>query len=82
MGHFIESSLDQQCSRFIQQRLEEASEDEKQLLFVEILDESQKLMKDVFGNYVLQKMFEYGNPDQRKMLYGQLKGNMISLSCD
>jgi pumilio RNA-binding family len=36
-GHFIECSLDQQCSRFMQQRLEEASDDEKQALFNEII---------------------------------------------
>lgn len=69
-GHFVECSLDQQCSRFIQQRLEEANDEEKQALFNEVNDltcpvtntkESHKLMNDVFGNYVIQKMFEFGN---------------------
>lgn len=36
-GHFAECSLDQTCSRFMQQRLEEATEDEKQILFKEIV---------------------------------------------
>ena len=39
-------------------------------------------MKDVFGNYVIQKMFEFGNLNQRKSLYSQIKGNMINLSMD
>jgi hypothetical protein len=62
--------------------LEEASEEEKQLLFIEVINDSHRLMKDVFGNYVIQKMFDYGNSNQRKLLYQELKGNMIMLSSD
>lgn len=36
-NHMIECALDQQCSRFIQQRLEQANELEKALLFDELL---------------------------------------------
>jgi len=43
---------------------------------------SHKLMKDVFGNYVVQKMFEFGSPNQRKMLFFDLKGRIFELSCD
>jgi len=39
-------------------------------------------MNDVFGNYVVQKMFEFGNLNQRKSLFSNLKGLMIVLSCD
>lgn len=75
----------------MQQRLEEANEDEKLALFTEIIGShcfmtgeanSHKLMKDVFGNYVVQKMFEFGSPNQRKMLFYDLKGSILSLSCD
>jgi hypothetical protein len=38
-----------------------AGEEEKKILFTEILQESNRLIKDVFGNCVVQKMFEYGN---------------------
>lgn len=76
-GHFVECSLDQQCSRFIQQRLEEASDEEKQALFNECTGfalRGVKLMNDVFGNYVVQKMFEYGTLNQRRALFNDLKG--------
>ena len=43
---------------------------------------SHKLMKDVFGNYVVQKMFEFGTLNQRKALFNDLKGAIMNLSCD
>ena len=45
--------------RFIQQKLERASDKEKQLLFEEVLANAHVLMVDVFGNYVIQVGFFY-----------------------
>jgi hypothetical protein len=39
-------------------------------------------MKDVFGNYVVQKMFEFGTNNQRKALFNDIKLNIIYLSSD
>lgn len=39
-------------------------------------------MKDVFGNYVIQKFFEHGNQVQKKALASQMKGKMVSLSTE
>lgn len=60
VGSIVEFSGDQHGSRFIQQKLEVASGDDKQLVFDEILSSALKLMTDVFGNYVIQKFFEHG----------------------
>ena len=49
-------SSDQYGSRFIQQKLETASIEEKNLIFPEILPQARTLMTDVFGNYVIQKV--------------------------
>lgn len=49
-------SADQHGSRFIQQKLEVASDEEKNKIFSEILPHSRALMTDVFGNYVIQKV--------------------------
>jgi pumilio RNA-binding family len=54
IGHFTEFSMDQHGSRFIQQKLERATNAEKDLVFKEILPNSSQLMTDVFGNYVIQ----------------------------
>ena len=50
-------SADQYGSRFIQQKLETASIDEKNMVFHEIMPQALSLMTDVFGNYVIQKVF-------------------------
>jgi len=67
-NHIVEFSQDQHGSRFIQQKLERASTSEKQLVFQEILSSAYSLMTDVFGNYVIQKFFEYGTPEQKSTL--------------
>jgi hypothetical protein len=61
-GHIVEFSGDQHGSRFIQQKLETANSEEKNLVFEEVLPNALQLMTDVFGNYVLQKFFEHGKP--------------------
>ena len=61
-GHIFEFSLDQHGSRFIQQKLETVSSEELALAFTEVMPRSLALMTDVFGNYVIQKFFEHGEP--------------------
>ena len=76
-SHVVEFSQDQHGSRFIQQKLERASASEKQLVFQEILSAAYSLMTDVFGNYVIQKFFEFGTTDQKSQLV-----NKVAISSD
>lgn len=80
VGHFVEFSMDQHGSRFIQQKLERASTAEKDLVFREILPSSHTLMTDVFGNYVIQKFFEFGTMDHKLAFAQRLRGNVLSLA--
>jgi len=50
------NSADQYGSRFIQQKLETATTEEKNMVFEEIIPHALSLMTDVFGNYVIQKV--------------------------
>lgn len=68
----MEFSQDQHGSRFIQQKLERATPAEKQLVFQEILSAAYSLMTDVFGNYVIQKFFEFGTTDQKSQLVNKV----------
>jgi hypothetical protein len=80
VGNLVEFSADQHGSRFIQQKLEIASPEERQMVFVEIYPQAFQLMTDVFGNYVIQKFFEYGNQSQRTMLANVMRGHILALS--
>ena len=52
-GHIVEFSGDQHGSRFIQQSIQSATDEERSKLFDEIFPEHVlNLMQDVFGNYV------------------------------
>ncbi|CAM0135559.1 mRNA binding protein puf3 [Umbelopsis sp. WA50703] len=79
-GHIVEFSGDQHGSRFIQQKLETANSEEKNLVFEEVLPNALQLMTDVFGNYVLQKFFEHGNQMQKTILAKQMEGHVLTLS--
>ncbi|CAN1846744.1 Pumilio homolog 2 [Linum perenne] len=79
-GHVVEFSADQYGSRFIQQKLETATADEKNMLYKEIMPQALALMTDVFGNYVIQKFFEHGLPSQRRELAAKLPGHVLTLS--
>lgn len=79
-GFVVEFSCDQHGSRFIQQKLETANSDEKERVFQELRREAITLMKDVFGNYVVQKFFEHGDLIQKKILAHEMKGQVLELS--
>ena len=78
--HIVEFSQDQHGSRFIQQKLERASILEKNMVFNEILTAAYSLMTDVFGNYVIQKFFEFGSPEQKLLLAQRIKGHVLPLA--
>lgn len=80
VGHMVEFSRDQEGSRLIQRKLEGCSDTEKDMVFTEVFKEALGLMTDVFGNYVIQKLFEHGLSRHRKMLACVLKGNVLSLT--
>ncbi|KAJ8511452.1 hypothetical protein OPV22_001886 [Ensete ventricosum] len=79
-GHVVEFSTDQYGSRFIQQKLEMATIEEKNMVFEEIMPRAVSLMTDVFGNYVVQKFFEHGSTAQRRKLADQLNRHVLVLS--
>ncbi|EMP29962.1 Pumilio like protein 2 [Chelonia mydas] len=79
-GHIMEFSQDQHGSRFIQLKLERATPADRQLVFNEILQAAYQLMVDVFGNYVIQKFFEFGSLDQKLALAERIRGHVLSLA--
>ncbi|WCJ19265.1 pumilio 4 [Euphorbia peplus] len=80
IDHVVEFSTDQYGSRFIQQKLETSTVEEKNKIFPEIIPHARTLMTDVFGNYVIQKFFEHGSESHRAELASQLAGHVLPLS--
>ncbi|CBQ68018.1 related to PUF3-transcript-specific regulator of mRNA degradation [Sporisorium reilianum SRZ2] len=79
-GSVVEFSSDQHGSRFIQEKLDTATDEEKKTLFDEVLPHARQLMTDVFGNYVIQKMLEHGDDEQRDILAREMVGHVLPLS--
>ncbi|GFP97365.1 pumilio homolog 2 [Phtheirospermum japonicum] len=75
-GHVVEFSADQYGSRFIQQKLETATTEEKNMVFQEIFPQALALMTDVFAF----QFFEHGMMSQRRELAGKLFGHVLTLS--
>jgi pumilio RNA-binding family len=53
---------------------------EKDAVFAEIRPHVYELMQDVFGNYVIQKFFEYGTHEQKTELVMAIKNHVLSLA--
>lgn len=95
LGFAAECCRDQTCSRFIQSKLTSSNDlpendpltIDKELFYQEIdyymkhIDKN-SLFKDVFGNYVIQKMLESGNRLQVNRIYETVKSNVLEYSKD
>lgn len=69
LGHVVEFSGDQHGSRFIQQKLEGATAEERQAMLDELTPETTlQLIQDVFGNYV--RNFKFGAITVSNLLVG------------
>jgi len=80
-NHSVEFSGNQHGSKFIQNKLETATSDEKDRIFCEIMPNAIQLMKDIYGNYVIQKFFERGDQSQKTALFNVMSGKVYELSC-
>lgn len=79
-GHVVEFCQDQNGSRFIQQRLEIGDSTEQKLVMNEVLHAIHRLRNDVFGNYVVQKLLEFGTNQMNSDIRDTLQGEMLQLS--
>lgn len=76
----VEFATDQHGSRFIQQKLESASPEDKLAVLKHALTDAQRLMTDVFGNYVVQKLLDHGGENAVNLIAAELEGRMLALS--
>jgi pumilio RNA-binding family len=79
-GYIVDFCQDQNGSRFIQQRLEMGDVTEQQIVMREVLPAIRRLRNDVFGNYVVQKLLDFGTPEVKNQIRETLEGEMLQLS--
>ncbi|KAI9247683.1 armadillo-type protein [Phascolomyces articulosus] len=73
---------DQQASLFLQQKLKAATtKEQKQVIFESILPQAYPLMTSRFGNFLVQRLFEVGTPEQVSALITKMQGRIVSLTC-
>ncbi|KAK7020817.1 ARM repeat-containing protein [Favolaschia claudopus] len=81
-GHITEFTGDRIGSRFIQTQMETASLEELKGVFQEIAPYSTlQLIQDIYGNHVIQKLFEYGTQDQTDAMLGIMEKHVFQLAC-
>lgn len=70
LGNTVEFCKDQYGSRYIQQQLSltTTTKDDKDLIFNDIKSDILNLSNDVFGNYVIQKFFDFDSPNYSNFL--------------
>ncbi|WVZ90241.1 hypothetical protein U9M48_036557 [Paspalum notatum var. saurae] len=76
---------DQNGCHFLQRIFIEGSEDDAQKVFDGVIEHIDELMVDPFGNYLVQKIFEQCNDDQRMhILYEMTKtpGQLSKVACN
>lgn len=79
-GRVVEMALEQEASRFIQQRLAIADISEIAAVFDEAMPSIDKLWNDVYGNFVLQGLLDYGSTEMKKAIAEEVKNSVVSVS--
>lgn len=80
ISHVVEFAQDHDGSKFIQRKMDEATEHRKEAVFREIKPHMVMLMKDTFGNFVVQKFFHLGNQAQQSFLLEVIQKDFVGLS--
>ncbi|RCI01845.1 hypothetical protein CU098_004346, partial [Rhizopus stolonifer] len=78
----ITRDTDQQASLFMQQKLKSASQVQKQQIYQAILHQAYALMTNRFGNFLVQRLFELGTPEQIETLADKMRGHIVELTCE
>ena len=66
----------------MQQKLKSATQEQKQLIFKAIFRQVYALMTNRFGNFLVQRLFELGTPEQIKAVADKMRGHIFELTCE
>jgi hypothetical protein len=82
MKHLLEYCRDHSGSRLIQKKYESGSDEEKNQIFEKLFPHTLNLAKDVFGNYVIQKILDNNKnePEKNNRIMSSLEGYIHELT--
>eukprot|EP00257_Ricinus_communis_P018636 XP_015577404.1 pumilio homolog 12 isoform X1 [Ricinus communis] len=84
-GRVYLMAKDQHGCRFLQRKFSEGTPQDIEKIFLEVIDHIAELMTDPFGNYLVQKLLEVCNEDQRMQILCAITrkaGELVRISCD
>ncbi|KAJ6702746.1 RNA BINDING PROTEIN PUMILIO-RELATED [Salix viminalis] len=84
-GRIYLMAKDQHGCRFLQRKFCEGTPQDVEKIFLEIIDHFVELMTDPFGNYLVQKLLEVCDEDQRMQILRAITrkaGELVRISCD
>ncbi|CAN8253013.1 unnamed protein product [Cochlearia groenlandica] len=84
-GKIYYMAKDQHGCRFLQRKFAERDGNDIEMIFQEIKDYISELMVDPFGNYLVQKLLEVCNEEQRMQIVRSIArkhGVLVKISCD
>ncbi|KDP30623.1 hypothetical protein JCGZ_16188 [Jatropha curcas] len=84
-GRVYLMAKDQHGCRFLQRKFSEGTPQDVEKIFLEVIDHIVELMTDPFGNYLVQKLLEVCNEDQRMKILCAITrkpGELVRISCD
>jgi len=67
-GYIYLMAKDQHGCRFLQKMFDEGTPEDVQVIFNEIIDHVVELMVNPFGNYLMQKLLDVCNEEQRMQI--------------
>ncbi|XP_021747667.1 LOW QUALITY PROTEIN: putative pumilio homolog 7, chloroplastic, partial [Chenopodium quinoa] len=82
-GRIYHMAKDQHGCRFLQKKFDEGSFEDVQLIFNEIIDHVVELMMNSFGNYLIQKLLDVCNDEQRMRIVHVVtknRGELVKIS--
>ncbi|KAK4491217.1 hypothetical protein RD792_001950, partial [Penstemon davidsonii] len=79
-GYIYHMAKDQNGCRFLQRMFDEGTSRDVQIIFNEIIDHVVELMMNPFGNYLMQKLLEVCNEEQRMHILIRVTGELVSIS--
>lgn len=74
-GRIVEIARDRDGSKFIQRRIQEGDLIEMQVAYDEAMADIEMLWDDIYGNYILQYILDFGTKDMRDGICNKIVGD-------